>query len=152
MHTEPPSTSLTLEPAIFAQPLAEVEALSRDIKKLVSGSDSALEHQNIRTEMETLERWLESYRRGLSAANKLSLNGPELLQSIRNRLKLAVEEIQRLEGEGGNPATEEKNAAEVEELLKTSRKLEQLIPAIEQMFCKCNAETEIKATPVGEFA
>ncbi|MEJ0063905.1 MAG: hypothetical protein WDO70_12145 [Alphaproteobacteria bacterium] len=48
---------------------------------------------------------------------------PEAIQKIRDRLKLTIEEMQRLEGEGGNPATKAQ-ADDLERLIKIYRRLE----------------------------
>jgi hypothetical protein len=76
---------------------------------------------------------VESYRRGLSAAQKISDNGKEMLQKTRDQLKLVLEEMLRLEDEGGNPASKEQ-AAQVEQLASAVRRIDKLIPTIEQSF------------------
>lgn len=114
--------------------LTEAECLVNDMKRVLVRSSDALEGESKAfQEMETLERWLESYRRGLRAANKLAANGTDLLKDIKNRIKLAVEEMQRLEGEGGNPANKTQ-AAKIESLVKAQQRLEQLIPMLEEKF------------------
>lgn len=125
--------------AVLYQQLAEAEELTNELKRLLVRYESALEQEGIRQQVETLERWMESYRRGLNAARKLSENGMPLLTEMRERLKLAADELQRLEGEGGNPATKEQ-AAQAEEFLKASRRIDQVLPNIEHIFS--NADTE----------
>ncbi len=117
----------------FEKQLAEVEVIAHEMRHLLVRSEAALENEGIRQDMETLERWIESYRRGLSAAKKLATSGAEILGNIKNRLKLAVEEQYRLEGESPNAATKNQAAA-IEDLVKASRRLERMIPTIEQMF------------------
>lgn len=116
------------------QQLAEAEELTNELKRLLVRYESTLEHQGTREQVETLERWMESYRHGLSAARKISENGPQWLTELRENLKLAADELQRLEGEGGNPATKEQ-AAQAEELLKASLRIEKVIPNLEHIFC-----------------
>jgi hypothetical protein len=113
--------------------LEEVEQLANEMKRLLVRHEFALEHEGIRHQMETLERWMESYRRGLAAANKLSANGATWLGELRDQLKFAADEILRLEGEGGNPATREQ-AVQVEELIKAVRRIDKVLPDVEHMF------------------
>jgi uncharacterized protein (DUF3084 family) len=130
--------------AQFSGQLTEVETLIHTLKRTLVHNEEALEHEGIRSDMERLERWLESYRHGLSAATKLATAGNEMMRNIRDRLKLAVEEMHRLEGEGGNPASKSQ-ALEVEQLVAAERQLDALIPSIEQMFRPCE-ETKVNIT------
>ncbi len=98
-----------LEPAATLPPqLEEAESLMHEVRRLLVHSETALDAEGVKKQAETLEHWLESYRRGLAAAQKLSMNGDSFLHDMRERLKLSLEEIQRLEDEGGaTPATKE---------------------------------------------
>ena len=128
----------------ISQQLAEAEELTNELKRLLVRYESALEHEGIRDQIEILERWMESYRRGLSAAHKIAENGPAWLTELREKLKFAADELQRLEGEGGNPATKEQSA-QAEDFLKASRRIENVIPSIEQIFpaeSACEAVTK----------
>lgn len=128
----------------FEHRLSDIEELVHAMKSLQVKSEAVLEQECILTEMETLERWVESYRRGLSAARKLSTSGTEILQNIHDKLKLAVEELQRLEDEGGNPANK-KQAAQTEELVAALRRFERVVPTIEQTFHTCDhVQEEVK--------
>ncbi|MBY0407939.1 MAG: hypothetical protein K2Q01_09625, partial [Rickettsiales bacterium] len=109
------STSVTA----LEQQLCEAEHLTNDLKRLLVKYEHALEQEGIRHEVETLERWMESYRRGLSAAHKISQKGMGWLTDLRERLKLAAEELQRLENEGGNPL-DKNQAVQAEEYLRAS--------------------------------
>jgi len=125
--------------------LSEAEELTNQLKRLLVRYESALEQEGIRQQVETLERWMESYRRGLAAARKITENGASLLTQMRQRLKLAAEELQRLEGEGGNPASKEQ-AIEAEEFLKASRNIDQVLPNIEHIFCADESTQKQKET------
>ena len=130
----PPPVELASEQKPFEQPLAEVGELVKGMQKLLVKGETAIEHdQNLKKEMETLERWIESYRRGLSAANKITTAGCDIVKDIKDRLKLAIDEMQRLEDDGGQTA-DRKDAAKLDELTKTLRALEKLIPSIENTF------------------
>lgn len=118
----------------FKQSLADAQALVQDIKKILAKSEPAMAHEEkIKTEMETLGEWIKSYHQGISAADKISTAGGNLVNDIRDRLKLAIEEMQRLEGEGGMAANKA-DQAEVEELIKALRRLEKVIPVIQETF------------------
>ena len=118
---------------VLNQQFSEAEELTNELKRLLVHYESALEQEGIREQVETLKRWMESYRRGLSAAQKISENGASLLTEMRQRLKLAADELQRLENEGGNPANKEQTV-QAEEFLKASRRIDHVLPNIEHIF------------------
>jgi hypothetical protein len=117
--------------------LNEADALMHDVRKLIVKSDEALTSVGVKDDMEIIERWVESYRRGLSAANKINTTGAEIIQKLQARLKLAADEILRLEGEGGNTEVDSEQQRHLEQLNKASSRFEKLIPQIEQIFCAC---------------
>ncbi len=125
-HCEAPHSPLD-------QQLCEAETLTNDLKRLLVKYENALEQEGIRHEVETLERWMESYRRGLSAARKISEKGPQWLTQLRERLKMAAEELQRLENEGGNPL-DKSQAVQAEEYLRASLRIDKVIPNMESIF------------------
>ena len=85
--------------------LDEAEHLTEEARRLLVHCEGALDSEGVREEALALERWLESYRRGMSAARKLSNTGPELVDDMSARLRQALEELHRYEEEGGNPAS-----------------------------------------------
>ena len=113
--------------------LRDVEALTNELKRLLVRHEKTLNEEGIRREVEVLERWLESCRRGLAAADKISGTGMEWLTHIRNHLKLAAEELHRLESEGGNPPSKEQ-AEKTEELIRAVGRIDKLMPDFEQIF------------------
>ncbi len=114
--------------------ISDVDALANDLKHLLVRSESELQKGEVREHVEKLERWVESYRRGLSAAQKISDNGMDLLQKTRDQIKLALEELLRLEDEGGNPPASKEQAAQVEQLSSAVRRIDRLMPVVEQSF------------------
>lgn len=110
--------------------LEEVEALTNELKRLLVLHQSTLEGEGIRHHVETMERWMESYRRGIAAAHKLSENAPGWLEQVRARLTLASDELQRLESEGGNPATAEQSA-EADRIVKAVREMDTISAHLE---------------------
>ncbi len=115
------------------QQLCDAEQLTNELKRLLVKYENALEQEGIREQVETLERWMESYRRGLSAARKISEKGTDWLTDLRERLKMAAEELNRLEGEGGNPL-DKSQAVQAEEYLRASLRIDKVIPNMESMF------------------
>lgn len=99
----------------IATKLDEAEQLTEEARQLLVHCDGALKGEGVQGEALALERWLESYRRGISAAQKLTKTGPEILDDISMRLHQALEELQRYEAEGGNPATKSQQA-QIEQL------------------------------------
>jgi len=128
-------------PHSASQKLQEVEDLTNTLKRLLAQHEIALDEEGVRREVETLERWMESYRRGLSAADKISETGVEWLSKLRDRLKLAAQERHRLEDEGGSLASKEQTK-KTEELLEAARRIDTAIPDIEQMFARRAQEEE----------
>ena len=132
----------TQDAAIASIPeLGEAEQLGNDLKKLLVRSEKELIKGDAREHVERLERWVESYRRGLSAAQKISDNGGDMLQKTRGQLKLALEELLRLEDEGGNPPANKEQAMQIEEISSAIRRIDRLIPVVEQSF-PCSAKVE----------
>lgn len=113
--------------------LAEAEELGASLKRIMVRSEQALTNGDARDGIEQVERWVESYRRGLSAAQKISDVGIEMLKRTRNQLALSLDERLRLEDEGGNPPTKE-HAADTEELAKAIRHIDKLLPQVEESF------------------
>ena len=123
------------------QQLCEAEQLTNELKRLLVKYENALEQDGIREQVETLERWMESYRRGLSAARKISEKGTDWLTDLRERLKMAAEELNRLEGEGGNPL-DKSQAVQAEEYLRASLRIDRVIPNMESIFAHDTSEEE----------
>lgn len=110
--------------------LDEVALLVQEFRKLQVHYADALEGEGLSEEIEALERWAESYRRGLKAAIKISENGQDMLEDVRNRLKLAADELTRISSESPNPAPkgEAKKAAA---FLEATRSIDSILPAVE---------------------
>ncbi len=126
---ETPVTAISLH-----QQLNDVETLGRELKRLLVRHESAIEEEGVREDLEMLERWMESYRRGLAAACKIADNGTACLSELRERLAQAADDLQRLENEGGNTAPNPAEARKTEELLKASNRIDQIIPNVGHLF------------------
>ena len=113
--------------------LEDAELLGHDLKKLLVRSQNELVRGNAREKVEQLERWVESYRRGLAAAHKISSSGISMLAEAREQLHLALQEQLRLEDEGGNPLTKEQSK-QIDDLNAAVRRMDQLIPVVESSF------------------
>jgi len=113
--------------------MSEAEELGNNLKNLLVRSEKELISGDAREHVERLERWVESYRRGLSAAQKISDNGTDMLKKTRDQLALTLEEQLRLEDDGGNVANKDQ-AAQIEQLSSAVRRIDRLIPVVEQSF------------------
>jgi hypothetical protein len=122
----------TVEVATLPE-IQEAEALGNDLKRILVRSEYALLTGDARDNVEKLERWIESYRRGLSAAQKISDNGRDMLQKTRNQLRLSLDELLRMEDEGGNPPSKER-ISDSEEIATAIRRIDRLIPVVEKSF------------------
>lgn len=108
------------------QDVENLDTLVEELKRLLVRHHTVLTEEGMRKQMEALEHWVESQRAGPAPAGIVSESGISWLKNLHDRLKLSAEEIQRLEGEGGNPASTEQ-AEKVEELLKAVRRIEHII-------------------------
>jgi hypothetical protein len=126
--------------------LAGAEELTHQLKKLLVRSEPALERsETAKAQIERLERWMESYRRGQSAACKIAENGSSLLHEARDQLRLSLEELQRLESEGGPPATKEQ-VQQADDLAHAIRRIDKLLPTLEHAF-HCSEAHEHELEP-----
>lgn len=106
--------------------ISETERLVQEVRHLLTHSESTLDAEGVKLQAETLERWLESYRRGLSAAENLSKNSDSFLNEMRERLNLALQEMQRLDDEGsGTPASKEQKQR-IDEISRAIRYIDHL--------------------------
>lgn len=121
--------------------LQEIEQLTNDLKRLLVKHEDTLMEEGIRREVETLERWIESYRRGLSAARKISETGITILSDVRDHLKLAIHERHRLEDEGGSPSSKDDNR-KIDDLAETMHHIESMLPDIGHIFPVAEPEHE----------
>lgn len=110
--------------------LDEVALLVQEFRKLQVNYADALEGEGLSEEVEALERWAESYRRGLKAALKISENGQDMLEDVRKRLKLAADELTRISSESPNPAPKGEGK-KAEAFLEATRSIDAILPAVE---------------------
>lgn len=126
--------------------LADAEELASSLKRITVRSEDALVHGDAQEGIAQVERWVESYRRGLAAAYKISSSGVEMLKKTREQLALTLEERLRLEDEGGNPPTKEQSAIN-EELSAALCRIDEILPLIEHTFQSENAGDSTPTTP-----
>jgi hypothetical protein len=112
--------------ALEKQQLHDVTTLAAELRRLLVRHHDVLKAEGVRKEMERLEDWLETERKGPAPAGIISESGVTWLKNMRDKLKLSAEEAQRLEGEGGNPSSQEQ-ANRNEDLLKTIRRIDEII-------------------------
>lgn len=113
--------------------LAEAEELCNSLKRITVRSEEALQHGDATDGIAKIERWVESYRRGLEAAAKISDRGIELLKKTREQLALALSEQLRIADEGGIAPSKEQ-LAQTEELSKAVRHIDELLTLLETNF------------------
>src|SRR5262249_25131045 len=122
MHSDtdfmPREKTKTIDDALKQKHLHDMAARGAENKILIARHDEVLKEEGMRKEMEQLELWLEVERKGPAPAGIISESGIRWLSALRDRMKLSADEAQRLEGEGGNPASKEQNEKN-EALLKT---------------------------------
>lgn len=113
--------------------LDETEALCNSLKHVTVRSGDALDRGDAMEGIAQLERWVESYRRGLSAAQKISSAGVEMLQATRDKLAYTLEERLRLDDEGGNAPSPEQ-IAETNELAQAVKRVDRLLTTFQEYF------------------
>lgn len=104
----------------------EVDALTGELDALLARYKSALKGEGIDRQVENLKRWLIMNRADLSGDGRLSEIGRAWLMNMHDSLMLAAEEIQRLEDEGGIPASKEQTG-KTEELLNVVRRINKIL-------------------------
>lgn len=115
--------------------LEEVEKLSRDLRKLLDGCEGARLKADVKTQIEHLNAWTDTYLDGLNAVQKLTQNGLDTLHEAQKELALCLEEYLRLEDEGGTPATPEQQRR-TDEVSRALRRINMLIPAFDTTFAE----------------
>jgi hypothetical protein len=110
-----------------------VQSLAQELKQLLEHNDTTFDDDIIRRQMELLERWMECYCAHLVAPDTFSETASALISDMRGRLKLSVEEQQRLEGEGGVPSSKEQLEKD-EDMLRAIRRSQKLLTEVETLF------------------
>jgi hypothetical protein len=124
----PPATQAAEQ---LAQQADEADALVQEFRKLLVGFESELGAEGVREQLQTLERWSESLRRGLKAAAKMSEVAPQWLHEAQDRLKLAADELQRMDAESpAAPGADHTRRAE--EYMHAMRSIDALFPVLDQ--------------------
>ena len=132
----PDQTDQTLQAAAPATShLAEVEKVSRDLRKLLEGCEGVHLKADIKAQIENLNAWTDAYLNGLNAVQKLTEIGVDTLHDAQKELALSLEEYLRLEDEGGNPATAEQQRR-TDEVSRALRRINMLIPAFDTTFAE----------------
>lgn len=101
--------------AMLHDDLQQVEKLTQSVKSLLSDADGVLESEGLRQQLETLERCVDYYRRGIAAARIMSEYGHDWLDDMQTRLRQAVAEQHRYDGEGASNYSSLKGREGVEE-------------------------------------
>lgn len=97
-----------------------------DIKKLLERSEATLEKEGVLDQIIALSDWLES----VDPNSKGCQDGMACLQEVRKRLSQRADDLIRLEGEGGLPATP-KQELEIAELTRAVKRIDHMIGLLE---------------------
>ncbi len=147
--TSPTSQGITTEPRIYGAPEAlniepahveSVAQVSQDLKKLLEGAAAARLKTDVKVQVTRLNDWMNTYQKGLEAAQKISEVGHSALTEAQTELAAALDDYLRLEGEGGNPPTAEQEKLTAD-ISKALRRISGLIPAIDQTFASGTGDT-----------
>lgn len=144
--------TITQLKAVPAKTESNIRQLAEEARNLTeqfycfgTSFQAALIEEGIKEKIEKLARWSGDYQRGLEAAAKLAEAGEAILQEVRDRLRLAADETQRMEAESPS-AHKPKNVADASRaMLKASKQVDELIPAIEKAVAPV-AHPETQAT------
>ena len=110
--------------------ISALEKIIQSLKGILAENSTALRADDIKEKIETLEEWLETYRRGLLAAEILKVKGTRWLERYRQELKLGADEQLRMADEGG-PRPTASQREEVEIKNKLARELGDALPQIQ---------------------
>jgi hypothetical protein len=113
--------------------LQQVQIVTDELKRLLQNNNTAFDDEVIRRQVDLLEHWMDCYRRDLFNVDTFSEASTALISDLRARLKLAAEEVQRLEDEGWAVPNREQ-LEENEEMLRAITRSEQLLMNIEELF------------------
>jgi hypothetical protein len=122
MHTATPSNLL---PDFFNS-----ESCMDDIHQLFTHSEQTLAKEGVLDQLIKFEDWLGASNRNRGAAYRVANDGLACLHKTRNCLSQRVDDLIRLEGEGGLPATPAQEA-EIAELSHTVKRIDHMIDLIE---------------------
>ena len=80
-----------------------LDSLHKQINQLKEQYGKYIEEESIRSDIDSLSDWIEAYLANKpDAAEYLQEHGVKAMESIRDRLKMAVEEMHRIEEESPN--------------------------------------------------
>jgi len=118
----------------FRERMNEAERLADELNDLLASYQSTIEHEGMRSQVETLTRWAERYRHGLLAADKVIRNGHDWLVRLNDRLTFNYEELGRLEGEGGRPVNKHHVRVQTEDFAAAAQQVGTIASRIEHLF------------------
>jgi hypothetical protein len=111
-----------------ASQVAAIGAITPALERLLAKHQSTLKAEGMERQIQSLTHWLEENHANCADTGVFPEDCHSCLADLCHRLKQVVEEKQRLEGEGGAPATKEQNEQN-EELLSAVRRIEKILHA-----------------------
>jgi hypothetical protein len=106
------------------------EHCSDEVKKLLENSERTLEKEGVLDQIIKLGDWIKSNNSSGAAATKIASDGLNCLREMRDRLDRRADDLIRLEGEGGLPATPAQEQ-EIAELTRAVKRIDHMIGLIE---------------------
>lgn len=119
--------------------IKDVEQLTGNVRCLLRDCNDVLESEGIRYQVETLERCMDYYRRGMLAAKIMTEFGDGWLQDMQDRLRKAVDEQHRWDAEGGNYLSEKGRTGmepPIDRLTQAADRVQEALTAINAYFPK----------------
>jgi hypothetical protein len=144
--TQAPIQDPTAAAAANLAHIEDVQKVSTDLKRLLSGCEKARLKADVKDHIERLNAWTDAYLSGLDAAQKISETAVDTLIEAQKELSLGLEEYLRLEDEGGNPATPEQQR-HTDELSKALRRVHGLITSVGMAFDASAGDPEVPPQP-----
>lgn len=115
----------------------QVEILTQNVRGLIRDCDDVLTSEGLQYQIETLERCVDYYRRGILAAKIINEFGGGWLQDMQARLRKAVDEQHRWDGEGGNYLSEKQHRGldqPIDKLTQAADRVEEAMLAMNKFF------------------
>lgn len=117
----------------YATSLDAAQCLAKDIRRLMDGVENTALKGDVKSRIESLNRWAKTYCEGLNAARKIGDRGLSGLYDAQKEISLALEEHLRLDDEGGMTPNDD-DGHKTDELRQALKRINRLIPAIEGAF------------------
>jgi len=128
------------------QQITHLDANTSRLRDLLQRHAGTLEYEGLRRDTDLLLNWMTQSANGMRTVRHLFENGPVWLNDLKDRMRLAQAELERLEGEGG--AAGPKGAASPRrDLSEVWQGVENVMAGLEQFFVTPLAPVEGQQIP-----